>query len=182
MTGCFAHEFIDWLICISNFQLVIIPRIEETPIFKGSPPADVRKKEFDHYRCNDTLYNINYEADALDRCLELLNTAGTYVSNGADRKCPFAESHWWVEVIYVNIHGFFCFFCSLLACNCDPTGSTSKKCLDYGGFCQCKANVVGRRCDKCAIGHYGFGPEGCKGKCCAIRKIVFHLTVVQFVG
>ena len=47
------------------------------------------------------------------------------------------------------------------ACECDPTGSHSLLCQDYGGTCPCKTNVVGRRCDHCAPGTYGFGPEGC---------------------
>lgn len=28
-------------------------------------------------------------------------------------------------------------------------------------MCPCKTNVVGRRCDRCAPGTYGFGPNGC---------------------
>lgn len=52
------------------------------------------------------------------------------------------------------------------ACDCNPTGSVSNKCAEYGGYCLCKNNVVGRKCDKCAPGTYGFGPEGCKACDC----------------
>nr|NP_476618.1 LanB1, isoform A [Drosophila melanogaster]NP_723319.1 LanB1, isoform B [Drosophila melanogaster]P11046.4 RecName: Full=Laminin subunit beta-1; AltName: Full=Laminin B1 chain; Flags: Precursor [Drosophila melanogaster]AAF52563.1 LanB1, isoform A [Drosophila melanogaster]AAN10647.1 LanB1, isoform B [Drosophila melanogaster] len=51
-------------------------------------------------------------------------------------------------------------------CNCNPTGSLSKVCESNGGYCQCKPNVVGRQCDQCAPGTYGFGPEGCKACDC----------------
>ncbi|XP_071081967.1 laminin subunit beta-1-like [Haliotis cracherodii] len=46
-------------------------------------------------------------------------------------------------------------------CDCDPTGSVSRECNPEGGRCPCKPNVVGRRCDQCAPGTYGFGPNGC---------------------
>ncbi|KAJ8913194.1 hypothetical protein NQ315_009031 [Exocentrus adspersus] len=51
-------------------------------------------------------------------------------------------------------------------CLCDPTGSVSKLCDPNGGFCTCKPNVVGRRCERCAPGTYNFGPEGCKSCDC----------------
>jgi len=54
--------------------------------------------------------------------------------------------------------------CVCLACQCDPTGSTSGICDPLGGKCNCKTNVVGRKCNRCAPGTYGFGPEGCQGK------------------
>ncbi|XP_071040425.1 laminin subunit beta-1 isoform X2 [Parasteatoda tepidariorum] len=47
-------------------------------------------------------------------------------------------------------------------CACDPTGSLSTNCDNLGGQCTCKAHVVGRRCDRCAPGTYGFGPAGCR--------------------
>lgn len=59
-------------------------------------------------------------------------------------------------------------------CQCDPTGSVSALCSSLGGACQCKANVVGRRCDRCAPGTFGFGPEGCRGE--EICLIVLNLT------
>jgi laminin beta 1 len=50
-------------------------------------------------------------------------------------------------------------------CGCDPTGSKSAICDPLGGQCSCKLNVVGRRCERCAPGTYGFGPQGCQRKC-----------------
>ncbi|XP_071468998.1 laminin subunit beta-1 [Marmota flaviventris] len=49
-----------------------------------------------------------------------------------------------------------------LACECDPQGSLSSVCDPSGGQCQCRPNVVGRTCDRCAPGTFGFGPSGCK--------------------
>uniref|UniRef100_A0A1B6DHB4 Laminin subunit beta-2 n=1 Tax=Clastoptera arizonana TaxID=38151 RepID=A0A1B6DHB4_9HEMI len=52
------------------------------------------------------------------------------------------------------------------SCSCDPTGAKSNLCVSLGGNCVCKQNVVGRRCDMCAPGTYGFGPEGCQACDC----------------
>ncbi|XP_033106488.1 laminin subunit beta-1-like [Anneissia japonica] len=51
-------------------------------------------------------------------------------------------------------------------CACDPTGSTSNICAAVGGQCSCKPNVVGRTCDRCAPGTFGFGPNGCTACAC----------------
>ncbi|KAM8821354.1 laminin subunit beta-4 [Eudromia elegans] len=48
-----------------------------------------------------------------------------------------------------------------VACKCSPQGSLSASCAKLGGQCQCKANVVGRCCDTCSPGSYGFGFHGC---------------------
>ncbi|XP_048195748.1 laminin subunit beta-1 isoform X1 [Perognathus longimembris pacificus] len=53
-----------------------------------------------------------------------------------------------------------------LACECDPQGSLSSVCDPNGGQCQCRPNVVGRTCDRCAPGTFGFGPNGCKACDC----------------
>ncbi|XP_065337904.1 laminin subunit alpha [Cloeon dipterum] len=47
-----------------------------------------------------------------------------------------------------------------LPCNCDFSGSTSFECDSFGGQCPCRENVIGRRCEACKTGYYGF-PE-CK--------------------
>ncbi|NXT39257.1 LAMB4 protein, partial [Pelecanoides urinatrix] len=48
-----------------------------------------------------------------------------------------------------------------VACKCNPQGSLNASCSKLGGQCQCKANVVGRCCDTCSVGSYGFGFHGC---------------------
>lgn len=50
------------------------------------------------------------------------------------------------------------------ACQCNPQGSQSGECDKVGGQCLCKPNVMGRRCDQCAPGTYGFGGNGCTGE------------------
>ena len=46
----------------------------------------------------------------------------------------------------------------------NPTGSISNICNPAGDECECKPNVVGRKCDKCAPSTWGFGPNGCQRK------------------
>eukprot|EP00102_Acyrthosiphon_pisum_P016424 XP_008187385.2 PREDICTED: laminin subunit alpha [Acyrthosiphon pisum] len=43
-----------------------------------------------------------------------------------------------------------------LPCNCNSDGSLSYVCDPYGGQCQCKPNVIGRRCEACKTGYFGF--------------------------
>ncbi|CAL8260666.1 unnamed protein product [Gadus morhua 'NCC'] len=56
-----------------------------------------------------------------------------------------------------------------LPCNCDPQGAASSLCDVRGGQCRCRPNVIGRRCDQCAPGTYGFGPSGCKACGCSVE-------------
>lgn len=50
------------------------------------------------------------------------------------------------------------FNAAALSCDCVAQGSESFQCEEYGGQCKCKANVIGRRCERCAPGYYNF-PE-----------------------
>lgn len=43
-----------------------------------------------------------------------------------------------------------------LPCECDYAGSTSFECDPFGGQCQCKSNIIGRQCEACRTGYYGF--------------------------
>lgn len=40
-------------------------------------------------------------------------------------------------------------------CDCEPAGSKSNVCNNLGGQCDCKTNVVGRRCDMCDAVSWG---------------------------
>ncbi|KAG8127910.1 hypothetical protein E2320_014811 [Naja naja] len=54
-----------------------------------------------------------------------------------------------------------------LPCQCDLQGSLSLECNPDGGQCQCKPHVMGRRCERCTPGTFGFGPGGCKSCQCS---------------
>ncbi|XP_050541070.1 laminin subunit alpha [Daktulosphaira vitifoliae] len=41
-------------------------------------------------------------------------------------------------------------------CLCDSDGSLSYICDPFGGQCQCRPNVIGRRCEICKTGYFGF--------------------------
>lgn len=55
-----------------------------------------------------------------------------------------------------------------LPCNCDFEGSTSFECEKFGGQCPCRPNIIGRHCEICKTGFYGFPrcrPCNCPGLC-----------------
>ncbi|KAL9980332.1 hypothetical protein ACROYT_G008904 [Oculina patagonica] len=43
-----------------------------------------------------------------------------------------------------------------LKCRCNVLGSRATVCDEFGGQCLCRPNVVGRRCDRCKLGHSGY--------------------------
>lgn len=69
-----------------ELQIVLVPKIEVTPIFTGSIPAETRLREFTQLGCNQTYYDVNYEKTASQECRDLLNTVSIFVFNGAARK------------------------------------------------------------------------------------------------
>ena len=75
-----------------------------------------------------------------------------------------------------------CVSCDFADCQCDPTGSLSAVCEGQGGRCECKPNVIGRRCDQCAPGTYGFGPAGCIGKWRGITIYHYSFTTCKYVS
>lgn len=46
-----------------------------------------------------------------------------------------------------------------LPCDCDSRGTKSdaiQLCSTFGGKCDCRENVIGRQCNRCKTGYYGF--------------------------
>uniref|UniRef100_A0A671WXI8 Laminin, beta 2-like n=1 Tax=Sparus aurata TaxID=8175 RepID=A0A671WXI8_SPAAU len=77
--------------------------------------------------------------------------------------------------IMVDIFLVIFYLCLLYpACQCDPQGSLSGECDKVGGQCRCKPNVMGRRCDQCAPGTYGFGVNGCTACDCNSEGSLSH--------
>ncbi|KAF6202105.1 hypothetical protein GE061_004503, partial [Apolygus lucorum] len=51
-----------------------------------------------------------------------------------------------------------------LKCLCNALGSKKVRCEKFGGQCECKDHVIGRKCDDCREGYYGF-PDCKKCNC-----------------
>lgn len=114
-------------------SIMLIPKAERLPFYSGSSELDDLRYEFERYRCSEGFYDGQKVENIPEIC---------------------RKNHFGSIGFYVYGQAF--------ACQCDGTGSYSSICSSMGGQCDCKPNVVGRRCDRCAPGTFGFGPEGCK--------------------
>ncbi|XP_043253196.1 laminin subunit beta-1 [Colletes gigas] len=113
-------------------SIVLRPRIDDIPFFKSSGIGELRRQEYEAYHCSEFFNDIaTVWTNVPEVCKKYQNSIGYFVYDGAH------------------------------SCECNETGSHSLLCENYGGTCPCKPNVVGRRCDRCAPGTYGFDPEGC---------------------
>ncbi|XP_056304742.1 laminin subunit beta-1 [Danio aesculapii] len=125
-------------------SLVLIPRYEELSGFQGDEGADERRRQ--EMESYMCLESfITMPMPALaELCTSLICSISAIMHNGA------------------------------LGCQCDPQGSLSAECDRVGGQCHCKPNVIGRKCDQCAPGTYGFGPYGCTVCDCHSQGSVGH--------
>uniref|UniRef100_A0A8C3QH57 Laminin subunit beta 4 n=1 Tax=Cyanoderma ruficeps TaxID=181631 RepID=A0A8C3QH57_9PASS len=80
-------------------------------------------------------------------CIEIASEVGSHILPEACARL--------ITSLSARIHN------GAVACKCNPQGSLNANCSKLGGQCQCKANVVGRCCDTCSAGSYGFGFHGC---------------------
>ncbi|CAF89550.1 unnamed protein product [Tetraodon nigroviridis] len=120
-------------------SIALMPRHSSMEMFSAGDPASNSRKQ------NFERYRCHEGAKSVIRspmsstCSKLLSSMSAVVNDGA------------------------------LPCRCDPQGSSSSVCDVRGGQCPCRANVIGRRCDQCAPGTWGFGPAGCKACGCSLE-------------
>ncbi|XP_053325272.1 laminin subunit beta-2 [Spea bombifrons] len=132
-------------------SIVLIPRYSSLEMFIGGDPASIHRKETFERYHCHGNSGSVIKSPTTEVCSNLITSMSAVVHDGA------------------------------LACNCDPQGSLSSECDPNGGQCQCKANVIGRRCDRCAPGTHGFGPAGCKACECSAEGS-FHNFCDQYNG
>ncbi|XP_030624313.1 laminin subunit beta-2 [Chanos chanos] len=125
-------------------SLVLVPKYEELPGFQGNSPLAERRREEMQLYMCVDSFMVTPMPTLAEMCTKLICSISAYMHDGA------------------------------LSCQCDPQGSLSAECEKVGGQCRCKPNVIGRRCDQCAPGTYGFGPYGCTACDCHSQGSLSH--------
>uniref|UniRef100_UPI00398F4E43 laminin subunit beta-2 isoform X1 n=1 Tax=Pristiophorus japonicus TaxID=55135 RepID=UPI00398F4E43 len=132
-------------------SIVLVPRYSSMEMFIAGDAASIRRKE--------TFERYRCHGNSLtvikptmtEICAKLISSMSAIIHNGA------------------------------LPCQCDPQGSLSSECEPNGGQCRCKSRVIGRRCQQCAPGTYGFGPTGCKA-CSCNQEGAYNMLCDQLSG
>lgn len=62
-----------------------MPKVRRIPFFTGSPPAELRREEYERHRCEDVFYNVvpSLETNDIDICAKYRKSIGYYVFDGA---------------------------------------------------------------------------------------------------
>lgn len=74
-------------------SITVVPRSDSIPFFGGSPLADYRRQEFEHYRCAQYFYSV-VKADIPDVCKKHLYSIGFYaLGSGFECQCDPTGSY-----------------------------------------------------------------------------------------
>ncbi|XP_050402328.1 laminin subunit alpha-3 [Patella vulgata] len=119
-------------ITIRVLQPILLDQIVAVPVEFNSPDASLVDSSFGNV-CNVLENSLGEGNVEVEKlCKKSIYSMTTYYLNGA------------------------------LPCKCDPEGSFSTDCSQYGGLCSCKVGVGGRKCDECLPGFYDHSITGCK--------------------
>ncbi|CAN8186227.1 unnamed protein product [Coccothraustes coccothraustes] len=113
-------------------SLVLLPRYSSLEMFIAGDPSSMERRETFERYRCAQPFHAAGPSPVAEPCSSLLHSLSAILHDGA------------------------------LPCLCDPQGSLSAECQPQGGQCQCKPNVMGRRCHRCSPGTFGFGPGGCR--------------------
>ncbi|XP_070766889.1 laminin subunit beta-1 [Enoplosus armatus] len=125
-------------------SLVLIPKYTELPGFQGNEPEAEQRRDEMIRYMCLDSFMITPMPALAEMCSKLICSISSIIHDGA------------------------------LPCQCDPQGSLSGECDKVGGQCRCKPNVMGRLCDQCAPGTYGFGVNGCTACDCHSEGSLSH--------
>jgi coxsackievirus/adenovirus receptor len=67
--------------CIA-LQIALVPRIESVPFFRDSAPNEIRRQEYERYRCGQAFYSV-VKGNIPDLCKKYHYSIGFYVHGGA---------------------------------------------------------------------------------------------------
>ncbi|KAJ7406891.1 Netrin-4 [Willisornis vidua] len=167
------------LLKLTNLRLLLLKR-QECPCH-GSGLVE-KPQRFAHYAIYDLIIRGSCFCNGHAEECELANRTGV-IENMVHGKC----------VCRHNTAGAHCEKCAPLyndqpwkpgdgktgapnecrTCACQPMGSvnttfsSSWRCHPRTGFCYCKPGVAGPNCDRCLVGYWGFGENGCRPCDCA---------------
>lgn len=88
-------------------SIALIPKIEVTSIFSGSPPAENRLREYMRFNCNTTYYDVNYDQKLNEQCRDILMKTSVVEFNGAVRK--YFHEHSFSRFFKINVSPLFRF-------------------------------------------------------------------------
>ncbi|XP_029814187.1 laminin subunit beta-2-like, partial [Manacus vitellinus] len=117
-------------------SLVLLPRYSSLEMFIAGDPSSMKHRETFERYRCAQTFHAAGPSPVAEPCSSLLHSLSAILHDGA------------------------------LPCLCNPQGSLSAECQPQGGQCQCKPNVMGRRCDRCSPGTFSFGPGGCRRCSC----------------
>lgn len=74
-------------------SITVVPRADAIPFLSGSPAADYRRQEFEHYRCAQYFYSV-HKANIPEICKKHLYSIGFYVlGSGFECQCDPTGSY-----------------------------------------------------------------------------------------